>query len=101
MFWAGEEDRESRLKKTLLKLMTLTQDSTVLFRAGWTGLAWMGREAEHLLRRHPKWDEEAETEMRAFNDACMQRRISPGGCADLLGTVIFLTYLEKGEKSLP
>lgn len=75
--------------RALLALMVRVQDTNVLYRAGEEGLRFMQQGARALL----------DTEIPAgyLTDFCRQmtdRRISPGGCADLLAVAFFLHSID-------
>lgn len=68
----------------LLALAAHADDTTVLYRAGREGLCWLQKQAKALL---PFPEKEA---LETLDDRCIARRISPGGCADLLAVMLFL-----------
>ena len=89
-FEAGEgRDRAGSL--ALLRLMARVRDTNVLHRAGEEGLAFMQREAARLIGQGVPGDALAD-----FADQMEARRLSPGGCADLLALAFFLYLLELG-----
>ena len=74
--------------KALLRLMAGVRDTNVLYRAGEEGLAFVQSGARSLLMQGVP-DEELER----FCADVTQRRVSPGGCADLLAIAFFLRML--------
>ncbi len=71
--------------RALLTLMTQVRDTNVLYRAGEEGLRFMQLGARDLLDRDVPADR-----LAAFSRQLEDRRISPGGCADLLAVAFFL-----------
>ncbi|MBE0497049.1 MAG: triphosphoribosyl-dephospho-CoA synthase CitG [Campylobacterales bacterium] len=76
------------LKLTLLLLMSETQDSTLFARGGLEGLAFVQQEAKKRL--HVRDALVLDEALNTFDEACIQRNLSPGGSADLLGLTWFL-----------
>lgn len=76
--------QETALVKTLLALITRTEDSNTAYRGGAGGLAFMQRTAEEILRKSDWNSEESLDMVREFDRACIKRHLSPGGSADLL-----------------
>ena len=88
-----QPDWNRQLLYTLLHLMTVVEDSTVLHRGGMEGLNWVRQEAAAFLRTYPVLTEEAMEVLANMNEAFIQRNLSPGGCADLLAAAVFLHRL--------
>ncbi len=76
--------QETALVKTLLALIARTEDSNTAYRGGASGLAFMQKTAEEILRRADWKSEESLDMVREFDRACIRRHLSPGGSADLL-----------------
>ena len=76
--------QETALVKTLLALIARTEDSNTAYRGGASGLAFMQKTAEEILRRADWKSEEGLDMVREFDRACIRRHLSPGGSADLL-----------------
>lgn len=76
--------QETALVKTLLALIVRTEDSNTAYRGGASGLAFMQKTAEEILRRADWKSEESLDMVREFDRACIRRHLSPGGSADLL-----------------
>ena len=72
----------------LLRLMASVEDSNVLHRAGQGGLLLMREGARQLLEEGAPPDA-----LHAYSRQLEERRISPGGCADLLALCFFLHAL--------
>ena len=82
------------LAETFFAILAVLNDTNILHRAGRDGLDFVQRESRAWLDRggagHPSWFTSAVRLHRAFCD----RRISPGGAADLLSCTLFLDGLE-------
>lgn len=81
------------LLHTLVALMTVVQDTTVINRNGLSALAFMKDQAQEILDNggmlHPNGKKSLEKLDRLF----IEKRISPGGVADLLAATYFLHAL--------
>lgn len=71
----------------LLALLAGTEDTNLLHRGGPEGLRFVQREAAAILAGP---EEEYVPRLEALDDACIARRLSPGGCADLLALALLL-----------
>lgn len=94
-FMAQEEDfgEEIALKKTLLLLMSIVDDSTLWSRGGTKGLEHVKlRSAQILL--HVK-NETLNKTLRAFDEELISLHLSPGGSADLLAFTWLIAHLSK------
>ena len=89
----GQPDRNRQLLYTLLRLMAVVEDSTLLHRGGPEGLQWVQRQAAAFLTAYPVLTEEAMAALSAMNAAFIRRNLSPGGSADLLAAAVFLRSL--------
>ena len=88
------------LIRTLLILMTKTEDSNAVHRGGKEGLCFMRRQAEEILQENFRGAEERVLErVRAFDRACIKKNLSPGGSADLLALTVMLHSLFSQEIS--
>jgi len=72
------------LVHTLLVLIAETEDTTILWRGGPEGLAFLQGEAVRILTLGGALSEAGRAEIEGLNAACVERRLSPGGAADLL-----------------
>jgi len=75
---------------TLLHLVAHVQDTTLYHRGGAAGAAFAATAAKQLLEAHPF---PSAGQIEALDDAFIARRLSPGGCADLLAAAYFLDGL--------
>lgn len=75
---------------TLLHLIAKVDDTNIYHRSGRAGAAFAADAAQNLLKqkRFPSTEE-----IEAMDDAFISRRLSPGGCADLLAATYFLDML--------
>jgi triphosphoribosyl-dephospho-CoA synthase len=83
-------DPEAARVHTFFALLESLQDTNLLYRGGTDGLRFAQEQARNFLERggirQAGWREQAATVHRAF----IARRLSPGGCADLLAITLFL-----------
>lgn len=86
-------NREAAATQALFALMAVLEDTNLLWRGGREGLEWAQATAKGFLAAggvaHPVWRVFAAGIDRRFNE----RRLSPGGSADLLGVTLFLADL--------
>ncbi|OHE70238.1 MAG: hypothetical protein A2001_21200 [Treponema sp. GWC1_61_84] len=80
---------------TLLLLMTIVDDTTVLHRGGADALAFVRRSAFAALALGGSATAEGRAELGRMGREFEARRISPGGSADLLSAGIFLAETER------
>ena len=71
----------------LVWAMSRLDDSTLVYRGGPQGLAYVRRRAAELLRLP---EEALPPALEALDDDLIARRLSPGGSADLLALALFL-----------
>lgn len=76
--------RENGPYLALLNLIANVRDTNVLHRAGEEGLTWLQSRAENLLRNF------SIPALEQLDGECIQKNISPGGCADLLAIAFFI-----------
>ncbi len=81
------------------ELIAILEDTNLLHRGGTDGLRFAQQCAQRFLDaggvRQPHWQEHAEAVHRAF----VERRLSPGGAADVLAMSVFAADLEPGGDS--
>ena len=75
----------------LVWAMSRLDDSTLVYRGGPQGLAYVRRRAAELLRLP---EEALPPALEALDDDLMARRLSPGGSADLLALTLFFRSLD-------
>lgn len=90
---AGLGERAARVQ-ALFATMAVLDDTNLVHRGGIAGLRWMQAQAREFLAaggvQQPDWLAQA----RALHLAAVQRRLSPGGSADVLASACWLAALE-------
>lgn len=79
--------------QTLMVLMANVEDSNIISRHDPGVLAEVQQEAAAFLQQGGAYTTQAEQELERLDRSFTERRISPGGSADLLGAGIFLDSL--------
>lgn len=79
----------------LLKLISSVEDSTIVHRQNIEKLYEVQRHAYEILKLGGFKTKEGTMAAHNFEKQCINENISPGGSADLLALVIFLTYSKK------
>lgn len=87
--------RNHAFVNALLALMTVVEDTNVLSRGGREGLAFMRLGAGRVLALGGASTPEGAAALAELDRSFTERRISPGGSADLLAVTIFLGLLER------
>ena len=77
-------DKENGVYLALLHLIAHVRDTNVLHRAGEEGLAWLQGRAVQVL------EDFSIPALEQLDRECIERNISPGGCADLLAISFFI-----------
>jgi len=89
-------DPEAARVQAFFALLAALEDTNLLHRGGSAGLRFGQDAAARFLAAggvaEPKWRERAEAVHHAF----VAKRLSPGGCADLLAITLFLHAMESG-----
>ena len=87
-------DSEAARVQSFFALLASMEDTNLLHRGGAVGLQFAQQHAVGFLRRggveHKQWRARAAAVHRAF----IARRLSPGGCADLLAITLFMDALD-------
>jgi holo-ACP synthase / triphosphoribosyl-dephospho-CoA synthase len=81
------------LIKALLRLMTVTNDTNILFRKDLQTLRTVQYMAQHVLDAADRAAEDERYE--ALLAYCRREHISPGGSADLLAVAVFIYFVER------
>ena len=86
---------EVYLQILLLCIVSMT-DTNVLSRSGFDyhQLEWLQNQTAEILRCGGAFSKEGIKAVQKLNTDCIEKNISPGGCADMLAATIFLTELE-------
>jgi triphosphoribosyl-dephospho-CoA synthase len=78
-------------------LIAKLEDTNLLYRGGAEGLRYAQQLAQRFLDaggvRQPRWQARA----RAVHHAFVERRLSPGGAADVLAMSVFAAHFERAE----
>lgn len=85
------------LVHTLLALMTVVEDSNVIWRTDYETLLEVQRIAQDILQKGSVFTEKGKMAIAETERYFLQRRISPGGSADLLSITITLYLLANKE----
>lgn len=85
------------LVHTLIALMTVVEDSNVIWRTDYDTLLEVQRIANNILSLGSVFTEKGRMAIAETERCFLQRRISPGGSADLLSVTITLYLLEHKE----
>ncbi|CAO3402741.1 triphosphoribosyl-dephospho-CoA synthase MdcB [Azospirillum palustre] len=93
---ADGADPERALVQTLFSLMADLEDTNLLHRGGPAGLAFVQGEARRFLDRGGVFRADWRAEALALHRACVARRLSPGGSADMLAAAHFVHALREG-----
>ena len=84
-------DENEALVRTLLLILSETTDTNLIHRGGIGEAEWVSREAKKRIGAPME-------QIEAFDDALIEKNLSPGGCADLLALTYFFFRLEKEKK---
>ncbi len=79
--------------QTLLSLMAKTEDSNILSRGGMEELRRVQTETTAFLQKGGAYRPGAVEKLKEMDADYIRRNCSPGGCADLLATAIFIDSL--------
>ena len=85
---------EQRGMRALVELMASVEDTNVLYRGGPSAMQELARRAVGIAAACP---ENLESILAEWNQDLCRKRISPGGCADLLAVGYFLYFMETLE----
>jgi triphosphoribosyl-dephospho-CoA synthase len=78
-----------------LQLLATNQDTNLVARGGLEGLAYVQERASRILEEGGVHAPDFIAKMAAFDDALIERNLSPGGSADLLAVTWFLARLNE------
>ncbi|MDQ0327022.1 triphosphoribosyl-dephospho-CoA synthase [Rhodopseudomonas julia] len=88
---------QTALIHTLISLMAVAEDTTLLWRGGFAALDFVRAEAREVLRLGGALSEVGMAAIRRLDAACITRNISPGGSADLLAITFGVDALLSGH----
>lgn len=75
---------EQALHQALLHLMAVNDDTNVVSRGGLQGLVWLKQRSLRLLQNGGIFHPDYISFLQQFDRDCIEKNLSPGGCADLL-----------------
>ncbi|NLH82004.1 MAG: triphosphoribosyl-dephospho-CoA synthase MdcB [Phyllobacteriaceae bacterium] len=84
------------LLHALISIIAEAEDTTVLWRGGVDGLAFVRAGASRIRDLGGALGERGIGEIHRFGNACVERRLSPGGAADLLAVTVAVHLVEVG-----
>ena len=91
----AEGDRYA-LHKTLLRIMCDLDDTNIVYRTSMETMQEVQAEARRMLERIPETTH-FEAALQAMNTSYIRRNISPGGSADMLSLVVFLSNVVRKQ----
>jgi triphosphoribosyl-dephospho-CoA synthase len=94
---AGASERAARVD-ALLAAMVALDDTCVLYRAGPDGLRFLQRSAAAVLRAGGLSTPDGRRLFDSLDRSCAERRLSPGGAADVLAAALFLDLLNRSTE---
>ena len=94
---AAGASRNRALVHTLISLMAVTEDSTLLWRGGAAALGFVRTRSRAILARGGALSDAGWSEIENFDAECIARNISPGGSADLLAVTLAVQALVDGN----
>jgi triphosphoribosyl-dephospho-CoA synthase len=80
--------------QALFQTMAVLDDTNLAHRGGLSGLRWAQMRARQFLARGGVHQIDALDQARAMHRAFVQRRLSPGGCADVLAAACWLQRMD-------
>lgn len=80
--------------QALFRTMAVLDDTNLAHRGGLTGLRWAQAQARAFLARGGMHQPDALAQAQTLHQAFVQRRLSPGGCADLLAAACWLARMD-------
>ena len=83
-------DAEAARVQACMSLIAKVEDTNLLYRGGLEGLAFARRRARQFLDESGVGSADWRVRAAAIHEAFVERRLSPGGCADLLAMALFV-----------
>jgi triphosphoribosyl-dephospho-CoA synthase len=93
----ASSDQEAARIHAFFALMEVTEDSNLLHRGGHAGLLFAQSAARDFLAQGGVAQRDWRDAALRLHHGFIARKLSPGGCADLLAISLFLDQLERGE----
>ncbi len=91
----GKSDTNSLLVEALIRLMAFSEDSNILGRHDMAMLSAVQEKARRILDKGTVLSAEGVESVRALDQWCIRKWVSPGGSADMLAVTVFLVMLEQ------
>lgn len=85
--------REAAQLQAFYETLAVLDDTNLAHRGGLPGLRWAQAQARAFLARGGMFQPDALVQAQALHQAFVQRRLSPGGCADLLAAACWLARM--------
>ncbi len=90
---SGVGERAARVQ-ALFATMAVLDDTNLVHRGGLAGLHWMQAQAQEFLAAGGVAQAQWQPQARALHWAAVQRRLSPGGSADVLASACWLAAVQ-------
>ncbi|MCX7951581.1 MAG: triphosphoribosyl-dephospho-CoA synthase CitG [Clostridiales bacterium] len=87
-------DLNDALVNTLLSLMAVVDDTTVVHRSDLDGLMFVKKISQEALNLDGMLTKDGRQHIEKMNQEFIKRRISPGGCADLLSATYMIYKIQ-------
>lgn len=89
---ADKHSETTSLLQTMLVLMANNPDTNIVHRGGLNGLDWVQKQANALLQKGGALIDSGIERLIVFDQQMNNRRLSPGGSADLIAVTWFLAH---------
>lgn len=89
-----------RLVHTLIGIMQVCNDSTIVYRSSIKTLKYVKDSARYIIKIGGMRSKKGKCEIEKLCQKFVKKNISPGGSADLLGITVFLYSVEKYMKNI-
>jgi holo-ACP synthase/triphosphoribosyl-dephospho-CoA synthase len=88
-------EADERLIATLMKLMSVVDDTVQIHKTSIEDFKSLQQDVAHILSLNHFFTKEGRKAYENLLEESIKRRISPGGCADLLAATIFFSKIKK------
>ncbi len=89
------ENWNCSLIQTFFKILSVLDDTNILFRGGKEALSFVRNEAASFLKNNGVYNQNWYTTAKRIHQSFIEKQLSPGGCADMLACTVFLSYLKQ------